>query len=132
MEEWQTCSLLLTINVGSTPEDQWHSGHPQFIKTFPFNIASVITQNLTSHPEHLARTSSTGIYLLLICNTSKTKVYAHRYIVWNFLPLGKMKNHGGRGENGSIELGQEVGERGREEERREQKGKKPEGKRKLS
>lgn len=53
-------------------------------------------------PKYLAQTSSTGIYLLLIRNTSKTEVLswlACRYIVGNFLSLEKMKNHGGRGEN---------------------------------
>lgn len=53
MEGWQICSLLLTINVDNTPGEQQHSGHPLFKKTFPFNIASVITQHLKLHQSSL-------------------------------------------------------------------------------
>lgn len=128
MEGWQMCSLLLTINADSMPGEQQHSGCPLFIKTFLFNIASVITEHLKSSPvisKYLAQTSSTGIYLLLTYNTSKTLMlswFAHRYIVWNFSPLEKMKNHGGRRENGEFWAGAGGGgKRERGENRREKK-----------
>lgn len=69
-------------------------------------------------PKYLAWTLSIGICLLLIRNTSKTKVlswFAHRYIVWNFLPLEKMKIVEAGERMGGTELGQDVGEKNRGE-----------------
>lgn len=53
MEGWQTCSLLLTINVDSTLGEQQHSRHPLFINTFTFNISSVITWHWKPHQSFL-------------------------------------------------------------------------------
>lgn len=134
MEGWQMCSLLLTINADSTPGEQQHSDHPLFIKTFLFNIASVTTQHLKPHQSSLNILHKPWAlvsiwYWYAILPKLVLSWFAYRHIVWNCLPLEKMKNYESRGENGEFWAGAEGG--GKRERGENRGGGKTEGKRKL-